>query len=649
MKNRIWIKTVVTILLTTIRIVQGEENSTNSIVRTEEVVVSATRTERSRSEVPVSIESVSSTEVLKRPAQSTLEVLRDIPGVTISDNGGNGLKYIRIRGESTRRTLILVDGQPLSQQKSMEGGIPLIGKSQIERIEVVKGPSSVLYGSEAIGGVINIITKKGGNKPIGGSANVSYDSSNNGFRQDYEVHGNVKGVEYAFSYGGLDADDRKTPTRTLDSDGTSIRNPAIERKSGSGSESDEYSAYLGYRNEKIHTGIRYDYFDMAYEVFSERTEQPMFGPWVDVYMNIPMSERQKLSGFFELSDLTEHLKKIRIDAYRQEVKRDFDIWTDFVMIPMPNFTAHTRIHNEQLTHGGTLQTDWEFGNHYVVAGLNGINDDIDGTTKSKDRTGFPPAPPTHYEYDAEMFTTAAFLQDEWSLTEGTRLLGGMRFTYVDSKFNGTDDPSLTVSDSKSKDDNISFSLGAVQQMSKAWSLRVNYSQGYRHPNLVELYIGSPAHGSSSAKDGNPDLDPETSHNFEVGTLYQGDNLSTEFAVFYTTAKDYIATDNTHYANIGGADTLGAEWSIEYRLGESGITPYANLTALHRTLDYGAGSTVDKTSDSGVAPFSGRYGVRYMMDISAMSYLNFDLFGRSTTKEPATRATAGRPPTWRCPM
>ena len=226
-----------------------------------------------------------------------------------------------------------------------------------------------------------------------------------------------------------------------------------------------------------------------------------------------------------------------------------------------------------------------------------------------------------------MLTTAAFLQDEWSLTEDTRLIGGMRYTYVDSEFNGSDDPTLVVTDPKSNDSNLAFSLGAVQQINKEWSLRANYSQGYRHPNLVELYIGSPAHGRTPAKDGNPDLDPETSHSFEVGTLYRGSNLSSEFAVFYTTAKDYIATDATHYTNIGGADTIGAEWSVGYLIGDSGLTPYATLTALHRELDYDDSTT----SDSGVAPFSGRYGVRYVLDVSTMSYLNFDLFGRSSSK------------------
>ncbi|MEA2011681.1 MAG: TonB-dependent receptor plug domain-containing protein [Verrucomicrobiota bacterium] len=71
-------------------VLQSEE------IETSEVLVSATRTERSKKDVSVSIDSVQEEEVKKTPAQSVLEVLRDVPGVTISDNGGNGIKYIRM-------------------------------------------------------------------------------------------------------------------------------------------------------------------------------------------------------------------------------------------------------------------------------------------------------------------------------------------------------------------------------------------------------------------------------------------------------------------------------------------------------------------------------------------------------------------------
>ncbi len=637
MKIRRWIQMSVAALIATLGVAQAEEASTNEVVRTGEVVVSATRTERLRSEIPVSVAVVPEHEIKKKPAQSLLEVLRDIPGVTISDNGGNGLKYVRIRGESNRRTLILLDGQPLSQQKSMEGGMPFIGKNQIERIEVVKGPSSVLYGSEAIGGTINIITKKGGDKPIGGGISTSYDSSNGGFRQDYDVRGTVHGIEYAVSYGTYRGGDRKTATRTLDNDGFSIRNPAQKRVSGTGSESEEYSVYLGYKTNNIHAGIRYHVHDMSYEVGSER-DFP-----VDAYMNIPMSKQEKVSGFFEITDVSDHFKKMKLSGFRQETKRDFDIWTEFLVPAQPpffpgmNYTAQTRTHNEQVMHGGEIQTDWEFGDHTIVAGATVTHDDIDGTTKTRTRTGpiiFPPAPAfEHYVYDAEMLTAAAFIQDEWKVTDKTRLIGGARYTYVESDLNNTDDPDIPFTSGGSKDDNMAFSLGMVHQATSNLTLRANYSQGYRHANLVELYTGSPKHGTTGAKAGNTGLVPETSQSFEIGALYQGEHLSADVAVFYTEAKDYITTDATQFINVGGAETFGAELALAYELGDSGFTPYVSLTYMQRELDYGTGSVVESTKDSGVAELSGRAGLRYVADVSETSSVNVDFFSRfaSNTK------------------
>ncbi len=619
-----WIQMSVAGLIATMGVVRAD---TNEVIRTGEVVVSATRMERLKSEIPVSVAAVQEYEIKKKPAQSVLEVLRDIPGVTVSDNGGNGMKYVRIRGESTHRTLILLDGQPLSQQKSMQGGMPLIGKNQIERIEVVKGPSSVLYGSEAIGGTINIITKKGSEKAIGGGISTSYDSSNGGFRQDFDVHGTVHGIEYAVSYGTYRGGDRKTATRTLDSDGASIRNPAQKRVSGTGSESEEYGVYVGYKTNNIHAGLRYHNHDMSHDVFSER-DFP-----VDVHMNVPKNEQEKVSGFFEITDVTERLRKVRLSGYRQETTRDFGIWTElaFPSRPFFDYTTKTRTHNEQFTHGGEIQTDWELGDHIIVAGATVTHDDIDGTTKTRTRTGtiFPPRTPIfeHFVYDAEMLTAAAFIQDEWKVTDKTRLIGGARYTYVESDLNNTDDPDIPFTSGGSQDDNMAFSLGVVHQSTDNLTLRANYSQGYRHANLVELYTGAPAHGTTPAIAGNAGLAPETSQSFELGALYQGDRLTAEVSVFYTETKDYITTDAAQYINVGGAETFGAELSLAYDLGDSGFTPYVNLTYLQRELEYGTGNIVESTKDSGVAELSGRAGLRYVADVSETSSVNVDFFSR----------------------
>ncbi len=95
--------------------------------------------------------------------------------------------------------LILIDGQKLVENKSMDGTPLLIDPSNVERVEVIKGPASVLYGSEAIGGVVNIITKKGGDKPIQGEASVAYNGASNGFAESLSAFGGMNGFKYRVS------------------------------------------------------------------------------------------------------------------------------------------------------------------------------------------------------------------------------------------------------------------------------------------------------------------------------------------------------------------------------------------------------------------------------------------------------------------
>lgn len=621
--------------------------NTPQVIRSGDIIVSGTRTERTKTDLPMAVDLVPQEEISRFAGQSIIDQLRDIPGIVVTDGGGPGIKYIQIRGESTRRTLYLIDGQPISQQKSMQGGMPLIARNQIERIEVVKGPASVLYGSEAIGGVVNIITKKGGDSPIGGEVNLNYDSGNDGFRHDYTLQGSKDGFEYNASFGKGSWGDRKTARETLDHAGTSIRDPLQKRKSGSGSDIQDYSLYLGKKTDSLYYGVRYDFHDLAYDVYTPRTEL------MDVYMSLPMTERRKLGAFFEAKDLSETWKKVRVDLYRQATNRDHYIWRDAKMARPPmDFTTTTRTYNEQVTLGGEVVSEWELGGHHLIAGLTVARDDIDGSYRTITRDGpavFPPSLPATERsvYDADSTTTAAFFQDEWQITPATRLVGGVRLTRVSSALNFTDDPGIAIQKDDSTDSHLGFSLGLVHRVNDQLTLRSNYSQGYRHANIVEQYIGSPpGMGSSTSIAGNPDLKPETSHSIEFGGIYRSGPTVAEAAVFYTTADDYISTDPVSFINVGGADTLGAELSLAYTIGETGLTPYGSATWLRRTFNFGPGKAVSSTTDSGVAKLTGRGGMRYER-LLGDGFLKMDLFSRFTSSIDVeySNATRDSAPSW----
>ncbi len=133
----------------------------------EDVVVTASRTETPLSQVASSVTVIDEEEITARQKSTVLELLRSVPGVDVVQSGGfGGATSIYLRGTATRHTLVLIDGVEYSDPTSItrSADIANLTTDNIERIEIVRGAQSVLYGSDAIGGVINIITKKGHGK-----------------------------------------------------------------------------------------------------------------------------------------------------------------------------------------------------------------------------------------------------------------------------------------------------------------------------------------------------------------------------------------------------------------------------------------------------------------------------------------------------
>ncbi|WP_434112937.1 TonB-dependent vitamin B12 receptor [Methylocaldum sp. GT1TLB] len=156
--------------------------------RLETVTVTATRTERSVEESLASVTVIDRDEIERRQAQSVQEVLRGVPGLSIANNGGLGKSTsVFLRGTESGHVLVLIDGVRAGSATTGITAFQDIPIDQIERIEIVRGPRSSLYGSEAIGGVIQIFTRKGGEgfKP--------YLSFGAGSHSMYKATGGVSG------------------------------------------------------------------------------------------------------------------------------------------------------------------------------------------------------------------------------------------------------------------------------------------------------------------------------------------------------------------------------------------------------------------------------------------------------------------------
>ncbi|MBI5406098.1 MAG: TonB-dependent receptor [Nitrospirae bacterium] len=161
-------------------------------VKMDEVVVTATRTEALRSQIPASVTVISRKEIEEGQAATLSELLRDVPGLDVVQQGGAGkTTSIFIRGAESRHTLVLIDGIRVNSPTAGGFDFADLNIGDVERIEIIRSPLSTLYGSDAIGGVIQIITKRG----TASSATVGFEGGSYGTAKE-DISAEVKKDNY---------------------------------------------------------------------------------------------------------------------------------------------------------------------------------------------------------------------------------------------------------------------------------------------------------------------------------------------------------------------------------------------------------------------------------------------------------------------
>ncbi|MEP9410893.1 MAG: TonB-dependent receptor [Candidatus Brocadia sp.] len=220
----------------------------------EETVITPTRTKQLLKNVGSSVSVITQKDIENSKAPLLLDVLRQIPGLEVTRTQGiGGTTSLFIRGASSAQTLVFVDGVRMNSPTTGAFNFANLTTDNIERVEILRGPQSTLYGSEAIGGVINIITKKGT-----GDTKVTLGTEY-GMRDTYRETVNVSGGKERFDYSV---------------GGSWLKTHGISAAS-SGSEEDGYenftgSSRLGWNfldNGRVDTTIRGSHSDFEYDAF----------------------------------------------------------------------------------------------------------------------------------------------------------------------------------------------------------------------------------------------------------------------------------------------------------------------------------------------------------------------------------------------
>ncbi|GHA93274.1 ligand-gated channel protein [Modicisalibacter luteus] len=452
----------------------------------DDVVVTAAGYEQQVKNAPASISVLEREELEDRYFNDVTDALRSIPGVIVTGGGaGDNGADISIRGMPAQYTLILVDGKPRSTRETRPNGSAgfeqdwLPPLQAIERIEVIRGPMSTLYGSDAMGGVINIITRKVADEWHGSlqASTVIQDSNDSGDSQQtnvylsgplkkdllgLEVYGQVQHRDEDDILNGYEEKSLRSMTARLSL--TPTLNHEFTLEGGTVEQTRESNMGRSAASEGCRGGCSDSYDEFTHEhVAVTHTGRWDIGT-SDTYVQRETSENESRE----------------ISITNTKVK------TSLVM-PLDA--------------------------HIVTVGADYEEEELEDYTSNQvsDRT------------EVEASQWALFAEDEWLLTDTFSLTGGIR-----------------LDDSENYDSHISPRLYGVWNFTPQWTLKGGVSTGYYAPGLRETTAEWGAASRGGTTYGNPDLEPETSVNKELGLLYNARNgLSAGITVFHNDFKDKI--------------------------------------------------------------------------------------------------------------
>ncbi|MDR2422210.1 MAG: TonB-dependent receptor, partial [Deltaproteobacteria bacterium] len=529
----------------------------------EPIIVSAGRTEADLLTVPMSVSVVDKKQIEEHfTGANTAEKLLEVPGVSLYTQGrtqpGNN-SMVNIRGQNPWRVLYLIDGirQSSPFKEDTNKGLLNVDPQDIERIEVIKGPASSLYGSDAIGGVINVITKKGGEgKPVSGRIGLLYDGSNQGFQPSAAIYGDTDRFSYRLS-----GTYQKTGNR---------RSAKAGRLDNSAFSTESVLAQFGYKFDAGDVDFKYTHYDSDVEEATFRFENKKFkyypksDPIIQELSVYPKNRRDSFQGKLILRDLSNYLSELSIHAYYQQL----DTIQSGLYQNAPGFRNgqfKSMLEDEVNSYGTTIQSVWSFGDHKAIVGFEYLHDDLRSHTLSSTQ---------NYYIDASQITKALYVQDSWNIYGPLTLVGGLRQTWIEMELERfTSNPDREM---KLTFDNLVGNLGLTYEVTDNFVVRAQFSQGFRTPDLASKLTGT------SYIVPRPELGPEKSKSYEIGGRYYDGQLYFDASIFLNILNHYInanylGTADGHwfwdYTNSAEYKSYGVEFAIAYRLGDTGFTPY----------------------------------------------------------------------------
>lgn len=476
------------------------------------VVSAASGVEKNVVDAPASVTIIGKEELESKPYRDLGEALKEVPGVSLEGTSNKlGQSAISIRGMPAGYTLFLVDGlrqNPSGDVATANLGVGVYNSflpplSAIERIEVIRGPMSTLYGSDALGGVVNVITKPITKEWSGSVQSQIITPESSKFGNTYQNSLYLSGP--LAQRLGLTLRGRQI-YRGASQKLTNDKGQEINSFFGS-----QYAAYnLGGRltflpneNHLIYADI-----DYTYSKYDNRTGQigtlgvnsngrGGYEPWVGVNKLMSALAHRGHYSFGEWKNSLQYLRTEntgRLVAGKTDspnLGKNREITSNDVILDS-RFLVYLGEHNNL-----NLGLEYRYENYY----------DLAATPASHNRNTF-----------------ALFAEDEWNILGGLTLTLGSRYNYND-KFGS----------------NLSPRAYLVYEILNGWAIKGGVATGYKAPYANQLIDAVYGYGSQGtlAFLGNPNLKAESSVSYEIGTVFERDKVQFSLMLFHSSFKDKI--------------------------------------------------------------------------------------------------------------
>lgn len=626
-----------------------------------EVVVSSLKQEKMIKDVPVPLEIVRNENIELASSFTASDILQEQSGIHLSRDGMWSTS-INIRGFGEQRIVALVDGNRIETATDLMATMSFFDVDDIERVEVIKGASSSLYGTGAMGGIVNVITKDGyfNDEPyFKGSFNSGFNSVNELFTRKLTFNSGSEKWYVRVSGSMRDANNVNTPEGIIDNSQFKDKNVA---------------ASAGYKiNQNQTFKIKYHYFDADDIGIPGGSAFP--GPATATYTD---AKRSMISANYEIKDISESFKLLNFKYFHQSIIRDVRLEPNMVnynqdstIKTTPEYFTPTGLH---ITDGMQIQSDWSFGsNNNFIAGIDIWRRKLQTEREKYIRMevfdgsgnlmvtnnivrGETPIPESCFGSAGVFFQNEQrLLDDKLKVTLGGRLDGirianekgyDVDYLIINDVLNETP-PNQRITFDESEEYKLSWSanLGLLYALADEMDLSLSGGRSFRAPSLEESfkYIDL----GNFVRLGDPSLNPEKGYSIDLGWSIWKPKFHFKVNGFANWLNDMIVEKEGEFiysyttgvvdtvgafinTNVDNARLYGVDLKFQYNF-------YGNFV-IHGSGSYVRGEdTNNNTNLPLIPPMNGRIGLKYNLpnyfgaNIIAVGYADQDKVAEGETE------------------